>query len=160
MASTECHAAWRNAIAGALLVAAMSVAAAALAEAPNAAAGIAERYADEARIASDFMASKRLDASDKSAPSLIELFLPILRSHPESPEGKPATSVKIAKRKQGGGFVAEIVQTGYLDDSVAGERFVGFVTSRDGQWMLESLWQQQLCWRGETAGKWTAQRCP
>ncbi|MBN9671017.1 hypothetical protein [Roseibium aggregatum] len=84
--------------------------------------------------------------------SFIEVLKPFLDGHPESTEGNAGMELSVNKDKAGSGFRVEIVKTGYLDDSVLGEHFRGYViqTSK-GEWELLSMAVKQLCARGETS---------
>ena len=81
------------------------------------------------------------------ANQFIDTIRPFLLDYPKNLEGKAAMTIDI--RKGDGGFDVDIVKTGYLDDSVEGEQFRGFVirTSK-GTWELLSLSVKTLCYRG------------
>ena len=120
---------------------------------------MAAKYAQPNAMPKSFSQSTGPEFKNKRSESVVGLFMPIMRSHPEALEGRPTMVFKLAKRTDSSGFVVEIVQTGYLDDSVSGQRFVGFVSWADGMWNLDSLWQQQMCYRGPTPGQWTKGSC-
>ena len=57
-------------------------------------------------------------------------------------------------------LMVRITNTGYLDDSVSGEKFAAIITRNAEGWYLDSLWRQNLCARGKNAGKWIKKACP
>ena len=84
------------------------------------------------------------------ANSLIGTLLPFLTSHPETSEGPG--SIDLSVRKADGGYVVNIINDGYLDDSVRGEHFRGFVIfNSKGTWELISMSVKPLCSRGQSA---------
>ncbi len=120
---------------------------------------MAAKFAQPNAMSKSFSQSTGPELKNKRSESVVGLFMPIMRSHPEALEGRPTTVFKLAKRTDNSGFVVEVVQTGYLDDSVSGQRFVGFVSWADGMWNLDSLWRQQMCYRGPRAGQWKKGSC-
>ncbi len=94
----------------------------------------------------------------RRAISVMELFAPIISAHPESLEGRPEMEISLTRIDR---FITvNITALGYLDDSVAGGKYAGIVSRKDGQWHLDSLWRQNLCTRGKNAGKWVKSSCP
>ncbi len=93
----------------------------------------------------------------RNADSVMELFHPITKGHPESLEGRP--EMEISMRTGPNSVTVNITSYGYLDDSVAGGKYRGVVTRKDGRWYLDSLWQQNLCARGKKAGQWSKTPC-
>lgn len=77
----------------------------------------------------------------------IGVLMPFLRGHPESLEGKGSMDLSIRKKESG--FEVEIIKDGFLDDSVRGEHWRGFVIeTSDGQWELLNMAVKYLCYRG------------
>jgi len=84
------------------------------------------------------------------AAHLIDTVRPFLLNHPESLEGR--SSVDMTVRKEGNGFVVNIIKSGYLDDSVQGEHFRGFVVrTSKGTWQLISMAVKYICYRKKSA---------
>jgi hypothetical protein len=79
--------------------------------------------------------------------NVIDILVPYLRGHPESLEGRPGVSLTISA--SGERLVADIVLTGYLDDSVAGEHYRGFIVQSPGGWELTDLGVTPICARGD-----------
>lgn len=122
-------------------------------------AGLASKYPTDA-LEKDFTKFDRPGISDVKADSLIGVFDPILRGHPESMDGNAAAKIAFEKNSSGDAFVVEIELDGLLDDSVSGQKFVGFVgPAADGGWQLQSLWLRQKCGRGDVAGQWVKGNC-
>ncbi len=107
-----------------------------------------------------------------SGDSVMALLEPILGNHPEGMEGKPEVSISLKKahwlpsmtkfpRFASGEFIAvRIERHGFLDDSVAGDRYFAAVKQTDNGWKVDALWQQNMCARGTFAGQWTQTPCP
>ncbi|WP_305989726.1 SH3 domain-containing protein [Roseibium sp. MMSF_3544] len=82
------------------------------------------------------------------ADDFIDVLTPFLKGHPESLEGNAGMDLSI--EKEDAGYNVEIVLTGYLDDSLAGEHYKGHVIqTSNGQWELLSMWVKPICGRGE-----------
>ena len=120
--------------------------------------------------ANDFVEKSRLSASYapvslakwkiRTAASVIDLFFPITKNHPESLEGRPEMALSIRRGSNANTLTVRITNTGYLDDSVSGEKFVAIVSRNTEGWYLDNLWRQNLCSRGTNAGKWVKTPCP
>ncbi len=103
-------------------------------------------------------ASVNLDNwASRNAASVMDLFRPITKGHPESLEGRPEMEVSMSGGPNA--ITVKITNYGYLDDSVAGGRYYGVVTRKGSNWYLDSLWQQNLCARGKNAGQWIKGPC-
>jgi hypothetical protein len=77
----------------------------------------------------------------------IDVLLPFLQGHPENDEGNATIDLKM--RKEDGVYGVDIIKTGYLDDSLAGEHFRGSVIrTREGEWELLTMSVKPLCARG------------
>ncbi|MEM8700389.1 MAG: SH3 domain-containing protein [Pseudomonadota bacterium] len=82
------------------------------------------------------------------ADDMIDVLLPFVRGHPERDEGNGGMQLGI--RKQEGGYLVNIVLTGYLDDSLYGEHYRGFIIPRaDDRWELAAMSVKPLCARGQ-----------
>jgi len=77
----------------------------------------------------------------------IDVLLPYLGDFPEGLEGNQNADIRI--RKSEDGYSVDILMSGYLDDSVRGEHFRGFVIPAAEGWELLSLGVKTMCWRGE-----------
>lgn len=99
-------------------------------------------------------------AGDGGPPAerLIDLVMPFMAGHPESDEGRPTANFSFASGRNGE-ITFKLTMTGYLDDSVAGERFEGTARLEAEGWRLVELWSQTLCGRGGSAGQWVAGLC-
>ncbi|WP_299483857.1 SH3 domain-containing protein [uncultured Roseibium sp.] len=97
--------------------------------------------------AGDGFRSLRVAPGVSVADEMIDLVLPFLRGHPERDEGNGSMQMSI--RKQDDGYAVNIVMTGYLDDSLYGEHFRGYVIALpDDRWELLSMSVKPLCARG------------
>lgn len=83
-----------------------------------------------------------LSVSDR----VINLFLPYIGNHPESLEGRP--TLDLSMRHHDEMLVVDLTLKGYLDDSVAGEQYRGFVVRSSKGWELIDLGVKPLCYRG------------
>ncbi len=95
--------------------------------------------------------------SSRNAASVMDLFRPITNSHPESLDGRPEMEISLRGGPQS--ITVKITSYGFLDDSVAGGKYLGVVTKTADGWHLKSLWQQNLCARGRKAGQWSKAPC-
>jgi len=78
----------------------------------------------------------------------LDVLLPFLRGHPESEEGDASLDMKV--RKTGAGFSVDVIQTGYLDDVLAGNHYRGHVIRTSaGQWELLTMFVKPICARGQ-----------
>jgi len=93
------------------------------------------------------------------AARLMDLLAPYLGDYPEGADGAPETKLSITPGV-GDTMQIELEMTGYLDDSVAGEKFFGHARAGPDGWVLTRLWRWRLCARGENAGLWIAGNCP
>lgn len=96
----------------------------------------------------------------KRASSVLELFASVYKNHPDTLEGGSSMKIDVRKTASGNAMIVQIRMLGLLDDSVSGQEFLGFVGLREDGWVLKSLWQRNLCARGEQAGLWTRKLCP
>ena len=107
------------------------------------------------------------------APDVFELLAPLLANHPETMKGHPQVELKIEKRVwnmagtrtdkpwKSYPFVAVwLTRHGFLDDSVSGDRYFAELRHNGDGWLIEALFGQNMCARGEAAGQWTAEPCP
>jgi len=105
-------------------------------------------------------ASVNLDSwASRNAASVMDLFRPIIDSHPESLDGRPEMEISMRRNSAGNSLTVRITNLGYLDDSVSGEKYTGMVTRTANGWHLKSLWKQSLCARGPKAGQWIKGNC-
>ncbi|WP_417670953.1 SH3 domain-containing protein [Roseibium sp.] len=119
--------------AGALLLVAVAGTSAIAQEADSSLEGFRElRVAPGLAVADDF----------------IDVVLPFLRGHPESEEGNAGLEMKVHKADYG--FQVDIIQTGFLDDSVSGHHYRGSVIrTGNGQWELLTMHIKPICARGQ-----------
>ena len=95
----------------------------------------------------------------RTADSAMALLEPLYRYHPESDEGYP--TLRIDMRKDGPGtLIVDVIMEGYLDDSVAGEEYRGFISRTGAGWWLVSLGRRHICARGANPGVPTKDLCP
>jgi hypothetical protein len=93
--------------------------------------------------------------------SALLLLQDIIEGHPEALEGKPVMTVDLRKSEDGQSIIIDVEKTGFLDDSVDGERYRAIVVPGTSQaWKLERLGLKLKCGRGESAGVWTTGNCP
>lgn len=94
-----------------------------------------------------------------SAPTLMGVLEPLYQGHPESMEGAPAMELKMAQWPGEEAMQVVITMTGYLDDSVDGEKYVAHIQQGGDGWKITGLWKRNLCVRGKHAGQWIAGSC-
>ena len=93
--------------------------------------------------------------------SALLLLQDIIEGHPESLEGKPVMTVELRKSEDGQSIIIDVEKTGFLDDSVEGERYRAIVVPGTSQaWKLERMGLKLKCGRGDSAGTWTTGNCP
>ncbi|MEO1112771.1 MAG: SH3 domain-containing protein [Pseudomonadota bacterium] len=82
------------------------------------------------------------------ADDMIDVILPFLKGHPERDEG--SAGMQLGIRKEEGGYLVNVVLTGYLDDSLYGEHYRGFIIPlSDDRWELAAMSVKPLCARGQ-----------
>ena len=94
-----------------------------------------------------------------SAPTVLGVLEPVYAWHPEAMEGRPELDIKMVPWPGREAMRVEITMTGFLDDSVAGERYVALVKPGGEGWTIGGLWRRNLCQRGAHAGQWTKKNC-
>lgn len=99
------------------------------------------------------------DYAPKEGPSAIGLLIDLVEAHPESLEGNPASRIEMKPTGDGAALQVDIEMTGYLDDSVAGEKYRAIIVPAN-TWRIEALGKQFKCRRGDNAGEWTTNLCP
>jgi hypothetical protein len=92
----------------------------------------------------------------RTAASAMALVEPLYRGHPEGLEGRP--KLKIELRKEANALIIDIEQTGFLDDSVRGEKHRAIVVQSPKGWRLERLGAKRSCYRGGSKA-WRTDRC-
>ena len=90
-----------------------------------------------------------------TADKVIDLLLPYIGNHPESLEGRPTLDLSFQKHDEA--LVVDLVMGGYLDDSVSGEHYRGFIIRSAKGWQLLDLGVKPVCARGQP-GK--SGKCP
>lgn len=78
---------------------------------------------------------------------VIDLLLPYIGNHPESLEGRPTLDLTFQKHEDS--LVVDLKLGGYLDDSVSGEHYRGFVIQSAKGWELLDLGVKPVCARGK-----------
>ncbi len=79
----------------------------------------------------------------RTAASAMALVEPLYRAHPERMEGRP--ELKIHLRKEAGVLIIDIEATGFLDDSVRGEKYRAVVVPSAKGWHLRQLGIKRSC---------------
>ena len=74
-------------------------------------------------------------------------------------EGRPMIDVEVSSDFSGQ-VTLLIAETGFADDSVAGERNHYVLTQQDGVWTLIYTEQSFMCWRGLNTVTWQSGYCP
>lgn len=93
--------------------------------------------------------------------SAIMLLHDLFEGHPETMEGRPVTRIELKSLENGSALQIDLEMTGYLDDSVSGERYRAIVgPGTEHAFRLEQLGRQVKCGRGGNAGEWTTGTCP
>ncbi|MEM7067678.1 MAG: hypothetical protein AAF478_02245 [Pseudomonadota bacterium] len=89
----------------------------------------------------------------------MSMVLEQVTAFPESLGGKPELTLKswISDENR---LVIDIVETGFLDDSVKGaNRLFEFTETADGKYKLETYGYRQQCYRGGDPNVWVAEPC-
>lgn len=101
------------------------------------------------------------DYKPREGASALLLLQDLIEGHPEALDGKPEMRINVQGTKDGNALQIDVEMTGFLDDSVAGERFRAIVVEGTKRgWRLEKLGKQTMCGRGDAAGKWVTTGCP
>lgn len=101
------------------------------------------------------------DYTPREGASALLLLQDLIEGHPEALEGRPVMTIDLRKSEDGQSIIIDVEKSGFLDDSVDGERYRAIVVPGTSQaWKLESLGMQVKCGRGDSAGKWTTGNCP
>lgn len=95
----------------------------------------------------------------KTAKHPLSLVEQLYAKFPESDEGKPNLNIRFKKDGRTKDFTAIIEMTGYLDDSLAGEKYRAVIKKGNKTWKLISLGKQWKCYRGTDKG-WHTKKCP
>jgi hypothetical protein len=105
-----------------------------------------------------FVAVEPAEVGVVGAPTIWEALAPIGKRTPEGEEGDQ--TINIAVRKDAGIYVADVVRTGLLDDSVAADHVrIQFRREPEG-WLPTNAYRRHECRRGRNAGKWGTEACP
>ena len=94
------------------------------------------------------------------AASPLEVVEPVWKDLFLEMEPLPSLSVALEPSEDRQGYIANVTMKGYADDSVAGEHFRAVIRASANGWKLEKLGQQNICARGEHAGKPQKDICP
>ena len=92
----------------------------------------------------------------RTAASAMALVEPLYRGHPEGMEGRP--KLKIELRKEANVVIIDVEQTGFLDDSLRGEKHRAIVVRSPKGWHLKRLGKKRSCYRGGSKA-WRTGRC-
>lgn len=95
--------------------------------------------------------ARGLSSSDK----VINLLLPYIGNHPKSLEGRPELDLSIRKHEDS--LIVDLKLGGYLDDSVSGQHYRGFVIQSTKGWELLDLGVKTICARGSLS---KSGKCP
>jgi hypothetical protein len=105
-----------------------------------------------------FVAVEPTEVGVVGAPTIWEALAPIGKGVPEGEEGDQ--TINVALRKDGEIYVADVVRTGLLDDSVAADHLrIQFRREPEG-WFPTNAYRRHECRRGRNAGKWATEACP
>ena len=103
--------------------------------------------------------SAEVTAPDTRAGDILSLLAEIYPGWPESSEGGPTMKIEVAPDETNG-FVATVIQTGLLDDSVAQIKDrLAIIQDRGGEWFVIRAEQWRKCYRTGMF-EWTAKPCP
>lgn len=90
-----------------------------------------------------------------TADKVIDLLLPYIGNHPESLEGRPTLDLSFQKHEDS--LIVDLKLGGYLDDSVSGEHYRGFIIQSSKGWELLDLGVKPVCARGSLS---KSGKCP
>ena len=92
------------------------------------------------------------------APTIWMALAPLGATVPEGEEGDQSLSVQI--RREDAVYIADVVRSGLLDDSVRADHVrVEFRREPEG-WFPTNAFRREQCRRGADAGQWSAAPCP
>lgn len=104
-----------------------------------------------------FKAREPSEIGVQAAPTIWQAIAPLARDTPEGMEGKQELRVII--KRGANGYVADVVDDGLLDDSVATEHHrIEFRREPEG-WFATNAYSRWICRRGDNAGQWTTEAC-
>lgn len=116
------------------------------------------------RDAGAWRAIDEADWGQRTARAPMGLMPPLTANFPETIEGYPTLQIHLGRSPVPGPKSARIEihleVGGVLDDAIRSIRWIGLASPHFEGWVLDGLWTQELCARGEMAGKWTAGPCP
>jgi hypothetical protein len=107
--------------------------------------------------AASFKAREPSEIGVQAAPTIWQAIAPLAQNTPEGVEGKQELRVTI--KRGANGYVADVVDDGLLDDSVATEHHrIEFRREPEG-WFPTNAYSRWICRRGDNAGQWTTEAC-
>jgi hypothetical protein len=108
--------------------------------------------------ASAFRAIEPTEVGITGAPTIWAALAGLGVTVPEGSEGNQGLSVLV--RREGDMYVADVVRTGLLDDSVGSDHVrIEFRREPEG-WFPTNAFRRERCRRGAGADQWSAQPCP
>lgn len=91
--------------------------------------------------------------------SPLDLVTPVLQYYEYTGEGRPRTEITVAPNEDGV-LVVQIEDTGFLDDSVEGQRYIYTMElASDWGWLILTATTEVRCYRGENRD-WQEGPCP
>jgi hypothetical protein len=105
-----------------------------------------------------FLAVEPTELGVIAAPTIWDALAPVGRRAPEGLEGDQRSELRVVKG--GGGYFADIVQSGLLDDSIMAEHVRLELRLEPEGWFATNAWRRWQCRRGESPGRWTNVPCP
>ena len=86
------------------------------------------------------------------------VFASALTGFPEGREGRQELDLSVRKQADGT-YVVLLTRTGFLDDSVNGDRQRAVLARFEGGWRANSLGERWRCQSGRGPAGWTTQPC-
>ncbi len=90
------------------------------------------------------------------APSPLSLLEQLTTGFPSNEEGRPKLDIQMVQ--DGSRITVNVIETGWPDDSVAGQATRVLMEEIDGQWTITGIGRMRICARGEM--RYTSGLCP
>lgn len=103
--------------------------------------------ADEFPVDKDGFRQLRIAPGVSHAEAYIELLMPFLSAFPDIEEGR--SRIQLTMSEIEGGISFDFINSGFADDSVAGEQHKGTIIKTSKGWEMIELYQRWICARGK-----------
>lgn len=112
-------------------------------------------FAEDLLVDDNGFKQLRIAPGVASAETVLGVLVPLMQHFPSSEEGKPHMTLEMLQKQDQ--VLFDLVETGFADDSVAGEHHRGVVIKTREGWELIELRVRPICHRGPVTDNG---RCP